>query len=108
MLRWLNVGIAIVILAVSVIIVVRLEKKHNKEKSMLNNSKFNLLTEINSMQDQIDRAIEKSDKQLAESKRIIDSLKKLNNKNELKIRDLKSEIVELKQEKKKLLNQLKN
>ena len=103
MLRWLNVGIAIVILAVSVIIVVRLEKKHNKEKSMLNNSKFNLLTEINSMQDQIDRAIEKSDKQLAESKKIIDDLRKINNKNELKIRDLKSEIVELKQEKKKLL-----
>lgn len=103
MLRWLNVGIAIVILAVSVIIVVRLEKKHNKEKSMLNNSKFNLLTEINSMQDQIDRAIEKSDKQLAESKKIIDDLRKIKTKYELKIRDLKSEIVELKQEKKKLL-----
>ena len=103
MLRWLNVGIAIVILAVSVVIVVRLEKKHNKEKSMLNNSKFNLLTEINSMQDQIDRAIEKSDKQLAESKKIIDDLRKIKTKYELKIRDLKSEIVELKQEKKKLL-----
>lgn len=79
------------------------EKRSEKKIQALKNSKFNLLSEINSMQDQIDRAIEKSDKQLAESKRIIEGLKRINTRYELKIRDLKSEIVELKQEKKKLL-----
>ena len=83
------------------------EKRSEKKIQALKNSKFNLLSEINSMQDQIDRAIEKSDKQLAESKKIIDDLRKIKTKNELKIRDLKSEIVELKQEKKKLLESKK-
>lgn len=101
-MRWIIIAIAIWVLAVGMVAVS--EKRSEKKIQALKNSKFNLLSEINSMQDQIDRAIEKSDKQLAESKKIIDDLKKINNKYELKIRDLKSEIVELKQEKKKLLN----
>ncbi len=100
-MRWIIIAIVIWVLAVGMVAVS--EKRSEKKIQALKNSKFNLLTEINSMQDQIDRAIEKSDKQLAESKKIIDDLKKINNKYELKIRDLKSEIVELKQEKKKLL-----
>lgn len=100
-MRWIIIAIVIWVLAVGMVAVS--EKRSEKKVQALKNSKFNLLSEINSMQDQIDRAIEKSDKQLAESKKIIDDLKKINNKYELKIRDLKSEIVELKQEKKKLL-----
>jgi len=79
------------------------EKRSEKKIQALKNSKFNLLSEINSMQDQIDRAIEKSDKQLAESKRIIEGLKRINTRYELKMRDLKSEIVQLKQEKQRIL-----
>lgn len=101
-MRWIIIAIVIWVLAVGMVAVS--EKRSEKKIQALKNSKFNLLSEINSMQDQIDRAIEKSDKQLAESKKIIDDLKKINNKYELKIRDLKSEIVELKQEKKKLLD----
>ena len=104
-MRWIIIAIVIWVLAVGMVAVS--EKRSEKKIQALKNSKFNLLSEINSMQDQIDRAIEKSDKQLAESKKIIDDLRKIKTKNELKIRDLKSEIVELKQEKKKLLESKK-
>lgn len=97
----LCITIAIIIIMLIIIIVGSYNK--NEEIKRLRQSKINLIIETNTLQDKVDMAIARSDKQLAESKRIIDGLKKLNNKNELKIRDLKSEIVELKQEKKKLL-----
>ena len=100
-MRWIIIAIVIWVLAVGMVAVS--EKRSEKKIQALKNSKFNLLSEINSMQDQIDRAIEKSDKQLAESNRIIEDLKRINTRYELKMRDLKSEIVQLKQEKQRIL-----
>lgn len=98
---WIIITIVIWILAVGIVAV--LEKRSKDKIKTLQNSKYNLLTEINSMQDQIDRAIERSDKQLAESKRIIEGLKRINTRYELKMREFKSEIIQLKQDKQRIL-----
>ena len=85
----------------SVIIIVYMDKKHIKTVNEMEKSRFDLLVEYNKVVDNYERIISKANKD-------INYIYNINEKNKLTIRKLKSNIVELKQEKKKLLDRLNN
>jgi hypothetical protein len=101
----MDIALCITIAVIIIMMIIIIVGSHNKNEEIkrLKQSKLNLISETNALQDQVDMAIERSDKQLAESKRIIEGLKRINTRYELKMRDLKSEIVQLKQEKQRIL-----
>ena len=100
--------ITIAVIIIMMIIIIVWSHNKNEEIKRLKQSKLNLISETNALQDQVDMAIARSEKNIKMFNDTIREYRKRQFADEIKIRDLKSDVAELKQEKKKLLNQLKN
>lgn len=106
----MGIALCITIAVMIIMMIIIVVGSHNKSEEIetLIQSKFNLINEINTLKNQIDMAIAKSENNIQMFNNTIREYRKKQIADEVKIRDLKSNVIELKQEKKKLLNQLKN